>query len=456
METTDLASSIGLGTRQEAAFKGMTLTNFANKEYQINANNARIEAERKKKEAELENSLKESIKLTGKYDKIAAPTVQQAYVDMIRGGYKNPQKKYEFELLKQNHELASAARKEQSDLLNKADLLIDPKVKSALINNDIKQLEILSKDPNSGIVKDEQLPDTYTLAAEARIPRVANITAVTKKFVPTDEANLDRSQTKLLKTVGGKNIYGTPVKESALDQAAVEVMSNPMYAANWAKVYETDINKMISSGVPLKQALINSFKDKNRFVEADSYTPPKGDSNESVWFNNNGQFESKSGWTATPDKDGIFLLNTKSPSGVGEQLVRVSVTSKNPVINPVTKKPAVINGSPILRPTTKEVDLMIRPSSVKYLGDDKWELVAKEGNDKGTYEVQTQSLKSVIGEKMVDDLKKASGDKKYRPKYVSAKSVVGKNTISTPQAQPTKTTKKETPQERAARIAAGG
>jgi hypothetical protein len=332
METTDLASSIGLGTRQEAAFKGMPLTNFANKEYQINANNARLETERQRKEAELEKQLMSKINVTGKFDKISAPKIQKAYVDMVMNkGYKNPQALYDFDVQKQNEELASAARKEQADLLNKTDLLIDPKVKTALINHDVKQLEMLSQNPTSGIIKDERLPDTYTLAPEARIPRVDNITVVTKKFVPTDEANLDRSQTKLLKTVGGKKIYGTPVKESVLNQAAVEVMSNPVYAANWAKTHEGEIQKSVDSGVPLQQALINSFKDKNRFVEVDKETVDKGGSSVSRTYIGQGGLVESNGIRMKPDpnKAGFINVNKIVKEGKDPEILSATLIDKN-------------------------------------------------------------------------------------------------------------------------------
>lgn len=443
--TTDLANSIGLGTRQDAAFKGMPLTNFANKEYQINANNAKLEAERKRKEAELEKQLMSTINITGKFDKIAAPQIQKAYANMVMNkGYSNPEARYQFDVMKQNHELASAARKEQSDLLNKSDLLIDPKVKAALISHDTPQLELLSKDPNSGVVKDEQLPNTYTLAPEARIPRVPNITMEVKKYIPTDEASLDRSQTKLIKTVGGKNIYGTPIKESVLDQAATEVLSNPMLAKNWLAVHQDEIGKEVSKGVPLQQALINSFKDKNRFIETDTYTPSKSRDNESVWVNNNGQIESKSGWTATENGENGFLLNTKSPSGVGLQQIRVKSTKLKPKYytdptdkNKVTSEQIMVNGKPVYE-ENKEEDLMLRPTAIKYLGDDKWELQAKDKSDSDkTYEATTQSLKSLIGDKMIDELKTASGNKKYTSKVIPAKDYVAKKATPKTEAKPT-------------------
>ncbi|MFK5282751.1 hypothetical protein ACI3PL_24610, partial [Lacticaseibacillus paracasei] len=65
------------------------------------------------------------------------------------------------------------------------------------------------------------------------------------------------------------------IKNNVLTNAAVQFMSNPENAANWAKVHEVEIQKKISSGRTPEQALIESYKDQNRFVETVTDEPNK-------------------------------------------------------------------------------------------------------------------------------------------------------------------------------------
>lgn len=423
--TTDLANSIGLGTRQDAAFKGMPLTNFANKEYQINANNAKLEAERKRKEAELEKQLMSKINVTGKFDKIAAPQIQKAYANMVMNkGYSNPEALYQFNIQKQNHEIASADRAKQSEFIRKNPLLISPEVEDALINYNPQKLEELSKDPRNNLVKDEFLPDTYTLTAEGRIPRVDNISMVAKKFVPTDEAALDKAQSKPIRTVGDKIIYGTPVKDAVLTQSAVEFLDNPVHAKNWLAVHQDEIGKEVSKGVPLQQALINSFKDKNRFIETDTYTPSKNGGGADYFREGNTLTTGKTDkWTYTYDpSNGVVKINTGAVGGVPKQ----NLTYKGLASDGVHYKTDA-DGKP-----KGSVNKSVQIVDIKPLKNGEWYFSGKneDGNDvKGI--TSKQSLESYMAKFPANDIikqfySKPSGDSKEATKTVQAISKLDK------------------------------
>ena len=139
-------------------------------------------------------------------------------------------------------------------------------------------------------------------------------------------------------------------------------------------------------------------------------------------------------------------MNTSSTGGITEQ--NITVTREPELIIPKGQT-ARTNTNKTYYTTPKPEVIKMLPTKSNYLGGDMWEVYDNNGIK---YKTDTKAMQSFYGVELIDEMKKGSKEKPYKSGFVPAtktKAAVTPAATTTPK-------KKETPQERAVRIASGG
>ena len=190
-----------------------------------------------------------------------------------------------------------------------------------------------------------------------------------------------------------------------------------------------------------------------KLVKEIDATPRKRSEDKSSYFvRENGVIDTggTNGFTFTPEGDATYLVNTKSPSGIGAQTM-VVIPKPTPLTEKINGEEVAkrdAQGKPIYR-KQEPVQVIITPSKVTYLGGNMFKVIGNVNGRPKEYEATEQSLKSFFNNDLIDKVKEANPNKQYSSPFVKAKTLEEVKKEG-------KTSKKETPQERAARIAAGG
>lgn len=393
---------------------------------------ARLATEKAKIDREYINAIKPIS--TG--DKIADENITKGLVDLISSGnHRNPL------ALKKFHDMSAfqkqAVEDERKWKSNIDKIVLDPEEEKAYGNNDVATLKTMALNPNSNVAYD---PETQRFHPKEVFAKM-DLNKVTPAVLNFDnQTPLNQSDWKVATDPNGHK-YATvavdpQVKETKLNQ----LLSDRDYVANFKNNYKDKINiEMVNSKVDLPTAIktvMTKELDPYFRVQKDIKDVPKASGSGSKYSRSSDGtiFPLKgSGFTAVPQADGSFLMNTSSTGGITEQ--NITVTREPELIIPKGQT-ARTNTNKTYYTTPKPEVIKMLPTKSNYLGGDMWEVYDNNGIK---YKTDTKAMQSFYGVELIDEMKKGSKEKPYKSGFVPASK-------ATSTAKPTTTTKMSYPE----------
>jgi len=402
------------------------------------ADEAKLAAEKAKVDREYMNMIKPIS--TG--DKIADENITRGYFDLIQSGnHRNPMAVKQFNDMSAFQKQAVENEKTWKSNIDK--IVLSPEEEKAFRYNDVTALKTMASSPSSNVAYDPETQRFHPKEVFAKMD-LKKVTPAVLNFDTQTPLNMADRKEVIINGHKYANVSVDPkIKETKLN----ELLNDRDYSANFYNNYKDKVNiEMANSKLDLPTAIktvMSKELDPYFRIQKDIKDLPKASGGESKYSRSSDGtiFPLKgSGFTAVPQADGSYLMNTSSTGGITEQ--NITVTREPELIIP---KGYTFQNNPNTTYYTKPTPEVIKmlPTKSNYLGGDMWEVYDNNGDK---YKTDTKAMQSFYGVELIDEMKKGSIEKPYKSGFIPVPK----------KATQKSTTKKETPQERAARIAAGG
>jgi hypothetical protein len=431
------------------------------------ADEAKLAAEKAKIDREYMNMIKPIS--TG--DKIADENISRGYFDLISSGNTR-----NYMAVKQFNDMSAFQKKAAEDEKKwKSDIdkiVLSPQEEKAFRNNDRIVLKTLSESPNSNVAYDQETQRYYPKEVFTKM----DLNKVTSSVLNFDNQTPLNTADRKLSSIKGSNFASIAVDPRVKEIKLNELISNRDYTANFYNNYSDKVNiEMANSKVDLPTAIktvMSKELDPYFRVQKDIKDLPKA---------SGGGFNLTFGGGGSIDSNGIRIK--PDPNRIG--FVNVSKIVKE------GKDPEILSATLIDKNGTPHNFAKIE--GYYRLGKDNYRVVgsSKEGGsttDVSASNIKAEQLAKSVGmsiealektkiyfdadkeEEIRNDYLKSLQDKGSKLSYegLYGASEIDGATFPSKKANewyretqsktvaPKSTTKKETPQERAARIATGG
>jgi hypothetical protein len=374
---------------------------------------ARLATEKAKIDREYMNMIKPIS--TG--DKIADENITKGYIDLVgTGNFRNWLAVKKFQDMSAFQKQAVEDERKWKSNIDKISL--EPEVEEAFRNNDQTKLKGMLAIPTANVGYDSETQRFYP----KQVFNKMDLNKVTPAVLNFDsQTPLNQSDWKVATDPNGHKYASVSVDPQVKEAKLNELINDKDYRENFRIKYKDKVNiEMVNSKVDLPTAIKTVMaKELDPYfrVQKDIKDVPKASGSGSKYSKSyDGTiFPLKgSGFTAVPQADGSYLMNTSSTGGITEQNITVTrepelIIPKGQTVKTNTNKTYYTNPKP-------EVIKML-PTKSNYLGGDMWEVYDNNGIK---YKTDTKAMQSFYGVELIDEMKKGSVEKPYKSGFVPA------------------------------------